>query len=125
MYVYPTPHPKPAGLPGILHATLATDRHGLERLAVWQQSLDAGAATPPHRHDCEEVVLCSAGSGELRINGEAHRFGPGSTLVIPADAPHQILNTGDEPVELLAVFSAAVIDARFLDGQKIELPWQG
>lgn len=125
MYIYPTPQPEPAGLPGIRHATLAAERHGLERLAVWRQALDAGAATPPHRHDCEEVVLCSAGSGELLINGEAHCFGPGSTLVIPADTPHQILNTGKVPVELLAVFSAAIVDARFPDGERIALPWQG
>ena len=29
-----------------------------------------GAATPPHRHDCDEVVLCQAGHGELHLDGE-------------------------------------------------------
>ena len=124
MYIFPTSQPEPASLPGIRHATLASDRHGLERLSIWRQSLEPGAATPPHRHDCEEVVLSSGGSCELQVNGEVHRFGAGSTLVIPADAPHQIVNTGKEPVELLAVFSTAVVDARFPDGEKIDLPWQ-
>ncbi|GIZ52918.1 cupin domain-containing protein [Noviherbaspirillum aridicola] len=124
MYVFPTPQPEPAGLPGIRHATLAAVPHGLQRIAIWRQSLAAGAATPPHRHDCEEVVLCSAGRGTLEIDGEKHAFGPGSTLVIPPDVPHQIVNSGDEAVELLAVFSTAFVDARWPDGASIALPWQ-
>lgn len=124
MYVFPTAQPEPAGLPGIRHVTLAGPAQGLRQLAVWRQSIAAGGATPPHRHDCEEVVLCSAGNGALQIGGEQHAFGAGSTLVIPADVPHQILNTGDDPIELLAVFSTATVDARFPDGERIDLPWQ-
>ena len=124
MHVFPTPLPEASGLPGISHATVAAGKHGLSRLALWRQTLAPGAATPPHRHDCEEVVLCSAGHGELRIDGASHAFGPDATLVIPADAPHQILNTGDREMELLAVFSVARVDARFPDGAEIALPWQ-
>lgn len=124
MHVFPTPQPEPTPLPGIRHATLAAARHGLRALSLWRQSLAPRAATPPHRHDCEEVVLCSAGHGELQIDGVVHAFGPGATLVIPADVPHQIINTGHTDMELLAAFSAAPVDARFPDGERIVLPWQ-
>ena len=82
-----------------------------------------GGATPPHRHDCEEVVLVSAGWGELHLDGQVHRFGPDATLVVPRNAPHQILNVGDVPLELTATFAAAPVAVYFPDGQPIELPW--
>jgi quercetin dioxygenase-like cupin family protein len=46
-----------AALPGIEHVTLAGSDNGLNNLSVWKQSVAPGGATPPHRHDCEEVVL--------------------------------------------------------------------
>ena len=67
MKVSPNPVLAASPFPGILHATLAGSEQGLKQLSIWQQILEPGAATPPHRHDCEEVVLCSAGRGELRF----------------------------------------------------------
>ena len=72
-----------SALPGLSHTTLAGADNGLERLSIWRQNYDLGAATPPHRHDCEEVVVVASGSGELHIEGRVERFGPDSTLVIP------------------------------------------
>ena len=59
--VIPTDGRERASLPGIDHLTLAGGAQGLSSLSVWQQSIDAGEATPPHRHDCEEVVVVGEG----------------------------------------------------------------
>jgi len=48
----------------------------------------------------------------------------GATLVIPADVDHQIINTGTEPMQLLAAFSATPVPTVFPDGQPIPLPWK-
>ena len=112
-----------AALPGIEHVTLAGSEAGLESLSVWRQSIAPGGATPPHRHDCEEVVLVSRGRGELRLEGRIHEFGPDTTLVVPPDAPHQIVNTGDEPLELVGIFSTSPVRVTFPDGTPLELPW--
>lgn len=48
-------------LPGVAHATWAGQADGLEQISIWRQTLAPGAATPPHRHDCDEVVLCLQG----------------------------------------------------------------
>src|SRR5262245_43951825 len=56
-------------LPGIAHRTLAGPEHGLRALEVWSQRIDASAATPPHRHDCEEVVVVLEGEGTLTLQG--------------------------------------------------------
>jgi quercetin dioxygenase-like cupin family protein len=124
MYAIRNEQRQKAALPGIEHATLAGTDDGLARLSVWRQSMAPGGATPPHRHDCEEVVVVLAGSGELQIDGQVVAFGPDSTLVIPPDAPHRIVNTGADPLVTLAVFSVSPVEVRFPDGERIELPWR-
>ncbi len=110
-------------LPGIEHRTLAGSAAGLSRLSVWRQALAPDAATPAHRHDCEEVVLVEAGRGELVIHGERQAFGPGTTLVIPPDAAHQIVNTGAQPLRMVAIFSTSPVEVTQVDGQPLPLPW--
>jgi mannose-6-phosphate isomerase-like protein (cupin superfamily) len=123
MYVFNEQKPLPSGIAGIEHATLAGSTHGLKGLSVWQQSVLPGAATPPHRHDCEEVVLCSAGEGELHIAGITESFRAGQTVVIPANADHQIFSVGMTPLKFVAIFSTSPVHALFPDGEEIGLPW--
>lgn len=124
MYVIANHQLPRAALPGIEHQTLANADNGLSRLSVWRQSMAPGAATPPHRHDCEEVVLVEAGSGELHIGGKVIAFGPDSTLVIPPNADHQIFNTGADEMRTTAVFSATPVEVMLPNGEPIDLPWR-
>lgn len=113
-----------ASLPGIDHRTLASSDDGLSHLSLWQQWLAPGAATPPHRHDCEEVVVVLSGSGELRQGETSRPFGADSTLVLPPHEVHQILNTGDQPLHLIAAFAATPVDTALPDGTPLALPWR-
>lgn len=124
MYVIQQDRPTPTAIPGIRHATWAGRDNGLEQLSLWRQSLGPGGATPPHTHPCDELVLCSAGCGELHINGEVHRFGPEQTLVIPRNAAHQIFNVGEQPLEILGVFAATPVDVYLPDGERLDVPWR-
>ena len=110
-------------IPGIEHRTLAGRAQGLQHLSLWRQSIAAGGATPPHRHDCEEVVVVLAGRGRLEIGGVAHRFGPDTTLIIPAGVNHQIFSDGPEPLECIAAFAATPVGVVLPDGTPIDLPW--
>lgn len=112
-----------AALPGIAHRTLAGHEHGLTQLSIWQQTLAPGAATPPHQHDTEEVVLCHAGRGEVHVNGQVHRFGAHSSVLLPRNVPHQIVNAGDQPMEITGVFPAAPVGVFDADAQPMQLPW--
>lgn len=112
-----------ATLPGLEHVTLAGSEYGLKNLSIWKQIIAPGGATPPHRHDCEEVVLIRAGRGELHLDGEVYRFGADMTLLVPRNAPHQIINVGDKPLELIGVFSVSPVEVFFPNGEPIELPW--
>ena len=132
MHVTTNIEPSPSAIPGIRHSTLAGSAQGLKQLSVWDQVLEPGAATPPHRHDCEEVVLCSGGKGVLVVEaggneeGEFARteaFAAGTTICIPRNAVHQIFNTGEGPLHLVALFSATPVVPHLPDGTRIDLPW--
>jgi mannose-6-phosphate isomerase-like protein (cupin superfamily) len=112
-----------AALPGIEHLTLAGRAQGLSHLSVWRQSMAPGCATPPHQHDCEEVILVLEGSGEVHIDGRIVAFGPDSTLVLPPRIAHQIFNTGDAPLRTVAAFSATPVGTFLPGGEALELPW--
>ena len=124
MYIHPQQAPAATPIPGVAHATLAGSAEGLRNLSVWRQSMAPGGCTPPHSHSCEEIVLCEAGSGEIHIAGEVHRFGAGQTIVLPAGVPHQIFNTGSEPLVSTAVFAATPVPVALPDGEVLELPWR-
>ncbi|MCC7413916.1 MAG: cupin domain-containing protein [Gammaproteobacteria bacterium] len=114
----------PAGLPGLDHQTLAGAGNGLRHLSVWRQTIAAGAATPAHRHDCEEVIVVASGHGELHVEGRVYRFGADCTLVLPASVDHQLINTGSEPLHLIAALSMAPVQVLTPDGRALPLPWQ-
>lgn len=124
MNVIEQSRPVPVAIPGIAHATWAGAGDGLTQVSVWRQTLAPGAASPPHHHDCDEVVLCQSGRGEVHVDGEVQRFGGDCTLVLPRGKPHQIFNTGATPLELLAVFGATPVGTFLPDGEALALPWR-
>ena len=115
--------PAPTPIPGIAHTTWAGHAEGLRQLSVWRQTLAPGAASPPHRHDCDEVVMCQSGWGEVHMGGQVHRFGAHSTVVLPAGSIHQIFNVGEQPLELVAVLGETPVGCYLPDGQALDLPW--
>lgn len=123
MNVIEQARPETTPIPGIAHATWAGSAQGLDQLSVWRQTLAPGAATPPHRHACDEVVLCLSGTGELHAAGTVQRFGAATTLVIPKDGDHQIINSGDTPLEIVGLFGASPVPTFLPDGSALEVPW--
>lgn len=110
--------------PGIHHATLAGSAEGLKKLSIWRQEIAPGGATPPHRHDCEEVILVESGRGRLVLEGREYTFGPDTTLVIPRNADHQVFSIGDEPLRTVAVFGMTPVEVFLTDGSALPLPWR-
>ena len=116
---------EPVSIPGIQHRTLAgAAKDGLKSMEMWHQVIDAGMPTPPHYHDCEEIVVVLRGGGTLKIEGQDDAtFTAGQTLVLAPNVVHQIINTGDEALELVAAVGMAPIEAFLPDGERIDLPW--
>lgn len=124
MIVIQQTRPEPAEIPGVAHATWAGEADGLTQVSVWRQSMQPGAATPSHSHDCDEVVLCTGGQGEVHADGQVHRFAAGCTLVLPRGLVHQIFNTGKVPLETTGVFGATPVVTLQPDGEALPLPWR-
>jgi quercetin dioxygenase-like cupin family protein len=64
-----------------------------------------GGGPPPHRHDFEEMFTILEGEIELTFRGEAHKAGAGTTVNIPANAPHAFKNVSDRPAHILCMCS--------------------
>ena len=65
---------------------------------------------PPHYHrEVEETVYIVAGEGTVRLGArpramEEHDFSPGSCWYVPADAYHQIINTGNTAIKMVVSY---------------------
>ncbi|MDX2032926.1 MAG: cupin domain-containing protein [Blastocatellia bacterium] len=112
-------------LPGLEHQTLAAQGSGVNGMEVWMQTIAPGAGTPVHRHACEEVIVIFRGSGQATINGEAASVGPNSTIIVPPDAVHQLINTGPDEMFLVGVLGTTPVRVTTAEGETIPLPWQG
>jgi mannose-6-phosphate isomerase-like protein (cupin superfamily) len=110
-------------LPGLTHQTLASRANGIGAFEVWQQSLGPGAATPLHRHDCEEVIVFTGGSGTMYHAGTETPITAGTVLLCQPNELHQIVNTGTEPLTLYGILSVSPVPVVDSEGQPIALPW--
>jgi quercetin dioxygenase-like cupin family protein len=100
---------------------LATPRTSAREVEVWRGKMDAGAVTPPHQHDHEEVVVILRGNGHADIEGRQFEFQLGDTLLLPPGKIHQLFAETD--VELISAMPAGSV-IRTAAGDKMQLPWR-
>ncbi len=80
---------------------------GITSLPSRQQSLaeatvPVGGATDEHYHPvAEELYFFQGGRGRLRVSGEERDVHPGDCVLIEPGEIHKLVNTGDEPLQLL------------------------
>lgn len=111
-------------LPGLRHQTIGGHQQGVKTMEVWLQSMAPGAATPVHRHACEEVILILSGSGTCTVGDKSYSFGPNSTLILEPDVVHQIVNTSAEEMRLVAALGMAPVRVKNADGLALPVPWE-
>jgi mannose-6-phosphate isomerase-like protein (cupin superfamily) len=111
-------------LPGLRHQTIGGHKQGVKTMEVWLQTMAPGAATPVHRHACEEVILVLSGSGTCTVGDKTFTFGPNSTLVLEPDVVHQIVNTSSEDMRLVAALGMAPVRVKTADGAALPVPWE-
>jgi mannose-6-phosphate isomerase-like protein (cupin superfamily) len=61
-----------------------------------------GTSVPVHAHpDMEEVFLILAGRGTIQVVNETAPLRPGDRVIVPAQVPHALTNTGRLPLRLI------------------------
>lgn len=102
-------------------AGVATPTSGAREVEVWIGRMDAGAATPPHSHDTEEVVVFLKGSGRASVGDRQVSYQAGDTLILPSGQVHQIFAESESEFVSAMPLGGTV---RLPDGGVIELPWR-
>jgi quercetin dioxygenase-like cupin family protein len=56
-----------------------------------------------HRHEYEEVFAIQQGHVTFTVGDDTRVAGAGDVVVVPPNMPHGFVNTGDEPLGMVAV----------------------
>ena len=76
---------------------------GTTKLWVGVSKVDPGNTSNPHTHDdAEEIFYVISGHGRIRVGEEEEAIGPGSCIFVPVGNEHQLINTGDETLKVVA-----------------------
>jgi mannose-6-phosphate isomerase-like protein (cupin superfamily) len=74
---------------------------GAVNQSLAEASLEPGQATQRHYHArSEELYVLLEGEGDMEVDGERSRVGPGEAILIPPGAWHQI-RAGEAPLRFL------------------------
>jgi quercetin dioxygenase-like cupin family protein len=74
-----------------------------------------GGGPPPHRHDFEEMFTLVEGEIEFTFRGQSQLVKAGSTLNIPANAPHTFRNKSGKTARLLCTCAPAGQEKFFIE----------
>jgi mannose-6-phosphate isomerase-like protein (cupin superfamily) len=61
----------------------------------------------PHRHEQAEIYYIISGKGVMTIDGKEHFVEGGSSVFVPGNAEHGIVNGGEEELRWFYVFPTA------------------
>jgi quercetin dioxygenase-like cupin family protein len=95
------------GLVGDTYTILLSGKATAGRFCLIDMHVPPGGGPPPHRHDFEESFTVLEGEVEATFRGAKSRVAAGTTINVPAKAPHQFRNVSDQPARLLCICSPA------------------
>ncbi len=109
--------------PGVRHVALVGDTYSIlvsgadtaGKYCLIDMAVPDGGGPPPHRHDYEESFTLLEGELQFAFRGESMTVRAGSTINIPANAPHGFKNVSGAPARMLCLCVPAGLDAFFLE----------
>jgi len=108
--------------PALRHIALVGDAYtillsGAEtagRYCLIDMAVPACGGPGPHRHDFEEMFTLLDGELEFSFRGQSHTVRAGSTVNVPANAPHAFRNVSGATARMLCMCTPAGQDEFFL-----------
>jgi quercetin dioxygenase-like cupin family protein len=110
-----------ADAPGAVHISVAGDTYTMlvtggqtaGRYCLIDMHVPDGGGPPLHRHDFEEMFTVLDGEIEFVFRGTTTRAGAGTTVNIPANAPHHFRNRSGRAARMLCMCTPAGQDEYF------------
>lgn len=88
---------------------------GEAKITSGMSTYPVGGGAPFHSHNCDEQVTLLEGTGEVEVGGVVTQLKQYDTTYIPGGNVHCFRNTGDTPMKILWVYSAARVTRTFAD----------
>ncbi len=88
---------------------------GADQSAIIVFEIEPGHRLGRHTDQTEESQYVISGTGELRTDAGVFPIGPGSAFALPTNAPHDLVNTGDETLRVVGFFAAGMFTQHFDD----------
>ncbi len=112
--------PREAGAPPTASLAALTASGGSNEVSAVRQIAPGGEDGPPHKHDCDEIVVVVEGHVDVEAGDETVTLGAGDALLVPADLVHRMRTTHGDAQWLIISRS----ERRFFapDGTAIPLP---
>src|SRR5258707_6195193 len=95
------------GLVGDTYTILLSGKDTARRFCLIDMHIPPGGGPPPHRHDFEEMFTLIEGEIAFTFRGETSTIRAGSTVNIPANAPHSFRNQSGGVARMLCMCTPA------------------
>jgi quercetin dioxygenase-like cupin family protein len=99
---------------GGIYTVLVSGAQTAGRYCLIDMLVPEGGGPPPHRHDFEEMFTLLEGELEFTFRGEVHTVRAGSTVNVPANAPHAFRNLSGAKARMLCMCTPAGQEQFFL-----------
>ena len=99
---------------GGTYTVLVSGAQTAGRYCLVDMLVPAGGGPPPHRHDFEEMFTLLEGELEFTFRGKSHTVSAGSTVNVPANAPHAFKNVSGKTARMLCMCTPAGQEEYFL-----------
>jgi quercetin dioxygenase-like cupin family protein len=109
------------GMVGNTYTVLVSGAQTAGRYCLIDMLVPDGGGPPPHRHDFEEMFTLLDGELEFTFRGVSQIVRGGSTVNVPANAPHAFKNVSGKTAHMLCMCTPAGQEEFFLAvGTKID-----
>jgi len=102
----PAKHYSNAQVKGVEARVVIGKQDGAENFFMRVFDIAPAGNTPRHTHDWEHEMFCHAGEGEVFCGEQWHRISAGNVVFIPANAEHQIRNSGENNLSIVCLVPA-------------------
>lgn len=90
-----------------IRVLFAPDKGNVAEITFSHVLLPVSGRTDSHTHDRPELIFVVSGEGVCVNGGQQTPVAADVALWVPAGEPHQIINTGSQPLKLATVFVPA------------------